>query len=240
MTERLSASNAAKHMACHGSADLEGAILGFEFPPEDDIRRASDEGSDRHDQMEQMLKLRTSDLGSMLRVLTYIHELRTTRRFNQLLEEEVTAWWLKKPVTTRVDVALYVQDELHIIDLKWGKIPVYATRNSQLKYYALAFTPLAPKAKGVWGHILQPRAGKGGNFDKVWYPAAELEEFRLESVATEAAILSGDKTLSPGDHCTFCPANPHSRSPKGTAMCPAMMQVLYPPIIDEAELLAGL
>jgi hypothetical protein len=37
----------------------------------------------------------------------------------------------------------------------------------------------------------------------------------------------------------FCPAYPHSRSEKGKPLCPATMALLYPPIIDEDEILNG-
>ena len=55
---------------------------------------------------------------------------------------------------------------------------------------------------------------------------------------TEQKILTRDKTLSPSDHCTFCPAYPHSRSEKGRPLCPVTMQLLYPDPFDEEEVLA--
>ena len=48
MTERFSASNAAKQMACHASANLELAIPNYQPPVADDIVRASDEGTAAH------------------------------------------------------------------------------------------------------------------------------------------------------------------------------------------------
>ena len=51
-------------------------------------------------------------------------------------------------------------------------------------------------------------------------------------------MLAGDTTLVPNDHCTFCPANPHSRGDKGSPLCPPMMQKLYPFDVDEDAILA--
>jgi hypothetical protein len=65
-----------------------------------------------------------------------------------------------------------------------------------------------------------------------------LAEFMREAIAAQDSLLAGQLVFSPGDHCQFCPANPHSRAAKGTPMCPAMMQVLYPAPFDEAALLA--
>ena len=53
----------------------------------------------------------------------------------------------------------------------------------------------------------------------------------------EQKIIAGDPTRTPSDNCTFCPANPHSRSDKGRPLCPEMMQLLYPMGYDEAAIL---
>jgi len=129
---------------------------------------------------------------------------------------------------------LYTQDELHIIDLKAGKIPVDSYDNSQLKFYALSFAHLAPKAEGVTGHIVQPWAN---NTNSTFYSAQELADFKQDVLSAEQDILDGDLTLTPSDECLFCPANPHSRGAKGSPFCPAMMNVLYPLQINEQEIL---
>ena len=90
------------------------------------------------------------------------------------------------------------------------------------------------KAKGVTLHIVQPWAG--GSYS--WFvDTLMLKQFMVDAQAAEAAIAGGDVTFSPSDHCQFCPANPHSRGLKGTQMCPAMMRMLYPPTVDEDEIL---
>lgn len=231
--ERLSASNAAKHIACHASANLPLAIPNWREPIEDDTA-ASTKGTDIHSLLEEAGKYTPREMLGIARAMAYVAELRMTRRFKQLLEADSTGWWLASAPKTRADVVLYVQDELHVVDYKFGVIPVDVLDNAQLTYYALAFAPLAPKAKGVTVHIVQPFAD---NIASVFLTAAELEQFKADSIAAETAIAAGDTTFGPSDHCNFCPANPHGRGVKGKPYCPAMMQKLYPITLDVADVL---
>jgi hypothetical protein len=94
---------------------------------------------------------------------------------------------------------------------------------------------LAPKAKGVTLHILQPFGG--GNSS--WFAdAATLKQFMDDAVATDEAITKKDLTFGPSDHCTFCPANPHGRGAKGHPLCPELMGLYYPKPFNEDELLS--
>lgn len=233
MPERLSASVAAKHIACHASANLELAIPGW-TPPVVDDTKASAKGTEIHTVLEDSGKYPPREQLGIAKAMQYIAELRMQRRFTQLTEAKSTGWWLLDPPKTTADVVLYVQDELHVVDYKFGKILVEALDNAQGKYYALSFAPLAPLAKGVWFHIVQPFID---NFDKVFFTSQELEQFRLETLAAEAAIAAGDVTFGPSDNCKFCPANPHGRGVKAKPYCPAMMQMLYPMTLDVNDVL---
>jgi hypothetical protein len=83
-------------------------------------------------------------------------------------------------------------------------------------------------------HIVQPRA----NIFESWtVDTLDLAAFMGKAVNVQNALFAGQLDFMPGDHCTFCPANPHSRAAKGSVMCPAMMQILYPAPFDEDELL---
>ena len=171
----------------------------------------------------------------MVEALDFVAKLRRTRRFNVLAEEPAVAEWLVSKPTTTVDLVLYVQDEIHIIDWKTGAIQVDAYENEQMMFYARTHAHLAPKAKGVWLHIVQPWA-KGGNSS--WFcDANRLAKFTVDALAAEQKIANGDLTLRPSDNCTFCPANPHSRGDKGTKMCPSLMLMLYPMTVDEDAIL---
>lgn len=240
MPERFSASNAAKHMACPASANLELAIPNYQPPEEDDKIRASDEGTDAHEVFEDLMGYTPSDLRHWIKVLEYIEKLRSTRRFKVQREMKVTATWLaldpktgQHPGST-LDLALYTQDELHVLDLKWGKIPVPVFDNVQTIFYALCSLHLAPKAKGVTIHILQPRAD---NMDHQFIPSTELKMWESKLIAAQARVNALDVTFGPSDECKFCPAYPHSRSPKGAPLCPATMQLLYPSPFDADEIL---
>lgn len=234
MHERLSASNAAKHMACHASANLPLAIPGW-TPPEVEDTKASAKGTDIHTILEHSGAYTPREQLKIAEAMTYVAKLRMRRRFKQLLEAPGEGWWLQSKPRTKADVVLHVADELHVVDYKFGNIPVEATDNAQGMYYSLAFSPLAPKAKGVHFHIVQPFID---NYDTVFFSTAELEQFRVESLAAETAIAAGDVSFGPSDHCKFCPANPHGRGVKGRPFCPALMQMYYPMTVDVADALS--
>lgn len=240
MPERFSASNAAKHMACPASANLELAIPNFTMPPPDGVVRASDEGTSAHEVFEQLMGYGRADLRHWITVLEYVEKLRQTRRFKVERELEVEATWLdvdprtgKHPKST-LDLVLYTADELHVLDLKWGKIPVEVFDNIQTIFYTLCVMHLAPKAKGVTLHILQPRAD---NLESQYLTRAELKKFEADLLAAQQRVNNQDLTFGPSDHCKFCPAYPHSRSVKGAPLCPATMQLLYPTPFEEDQIL---
>lgn len=233
-------------MACHASANLALAIPNWVEPVRDDRMGAKAAGSDVHKVIEDLINIRyvtetkvqrfsARDMLHVADTLRYIGELWSTRRFNVLVEETMEATWLAGKPKTTADIVFHTKDELHIVDVKWGKIPVDVHDNAQLKFYGVTYAPLAPKAKGVTVHIVQPRAD---NMDSEFVNTIELNQFMQDAIAHEAQIIGGDVTFGPGDHCTFCPANPHSRGDKGKPLCPTMMGLLYPKHVDEAEILS--
>ena len=231
----FSASNAARFMACPASANLEAAIPGYQAPVVDPMKGAKGRGTSMHEVLETTVRdFNAAEMLGIAHALMYVAEIRARRRFNVLVEESATATWLPSQPNTTVDLVLYVQDEIHIVDYKMGRIPVEVIGNKQLMFYALCYAYLAPKAPGVVVHIVQPLIG---NMESHFVGTHELAEFMADAVKADEAILSGDTTFGPSDNCTFCPANPHSRGEKGSAMCPAMMKLLYPPKWDEQEIL---
>jgi hypothetical protein len=237
MSVRFSASNAGRLMACPASAHLELAIPNWVEPVRDETAGQKGVGTARHKMLEPLMELSPSDLQHMANLIQYVADLRKTRRFKVLIEETVTAEWLASKPKTTADQVLYTQDELHIIDYKWGKIPVSVLDNVQLLFYAVCYAPLAPKAKQVTLHILQPYAD---NYDKVVVTTTELAKFMEEAMAAEAKVLAKDLSFGPSDHCMFCPANPHSRGDKGKPLCPPMMQMLYPTARVDEDAILGL
>lgn len=236
MSERFSASVAARHMACPASAHLDLAIPNWVAPVEDPTKdNAANRGTNMHEVFANVMELPASDMRKLVEAMQYVADLRTRRRFKVLVEQSIEASWLVSKPTTQVDLVLYTQDEIHVLDLKTGKIEVPAVDNAQLLYYATCFAPLAPKAKGVNLHILQPWA----NNMEHWFASAQvLADFMYEAQQAEKRVLAGDVTFGPSDHCKFCPANPHTRGLKGAPLCPAMMQILYPSHLDEDAILS--
>ncbi|MGV0949439.1 MAG: DUF2800 domain-containing protein [Azonexus sp.] len=226
MTERFSASVASKHMSCHASANLDLAIPHW-TPPEEDpsADNAANRGTEMHRMFADVMSLPTADIRRMAEAIAYVAAIKSRRRFKSLIEEVVQATWLKSGPNTCADLVLFVSDEIHVFDLKTGKIPVSAVENEQLLYYAVTYGALAPKAAGVHLHIVQPWAD---NIETWFADTARLQKFMADAQMAEAHILGGSTTFSPGDHCKFCPANPHGRGAKGKPYCPAMMGLLYP------------
>ena len=235
MPEMFSASRAERHMQCHASAQLDLAIPDWQPPVEDPQKdNAANRGTQMHDLFAHVMQLPAKSAAKFSEAVAYVADIRSRRRFSMLIEHEVTVEWLDTKPRTTADLVLYLSDELHIFDLKTGTIPVDVVNNLQLMYYAVSYGHLAPKAKGVWLHIVQPWADNTA----AWFAdSATLAKFMVEAQATESAIQQGSTRFGPGDACMFCPANPHSRGLKGSPMCPTMMQILYPPVLDEAELL---
>lgn len=221
-------------MACHASANLPLAIPNY-LPPLVDSTAAAQSGTDVHEIFEKVWELTASEMRAFLRTVEYVEALCSTRRFKKLIEKEMTATWLVGQPTTKADLVLFTQDEMHVIDTKWGKIKVPVFNNAQLKFYAATYGHLAPKAKGVTVHILQPRCD---NMDSVFLDTNEIAAFIDEAQKTEAAIAGGSVAFGPSDYCTFCPANPHGRGAKAQTFCPTMLGMLYPDRTDEDAILS--
>lgn len=225
-------------MGCHASANLELAIPGYQGPIEDPTaNNAATRGTHMHEIMAEIMQLKPTDARKFSEAAVYMSELAARRRFTRLVEEEMTADWLVSTPKTTADLVLFTKDEMHVVDLKTGKIPVDPVENKQLMYYGATYGHMAPKAKGIHLHIVQPWAGI---MDSWFADTARIAQFMVDARAAEAAILAGDTTFSPGDHCTFCPANPHTRVAKGHPVCPAMQELLYPRLMNESDILEGM
>ena len=236
MASTFSASQASKFMQCHASANLELAIPHW-TPPEVDptANNAANRGTHMHELFAATMQLPAKDARRMAEAIAYVAEVRARRRFRTMIEQVVVAEWLDTKPGTCADLVLYVADEIHVFDLKTGKIPVSAFENSQLMYYAVTYGPLAPKAAGVHLHIVQPWAD---NIETWFADAATLKQFMMDAMVTEKKIQAGSTQFNPGDHCQFCPANPRGRGAKGRPYCPTLMELYYPstPVDVEAIL----
>lgn len=138
-------------------------------------------------------------------------------------EMKVHAEWLTTRPYTSADIIVYDATTIHVVDVKFGDIEVSPMGNEQLLYYLKTWLKrLNHTFKDMRVHIVQRN-----NMD--YYPVtlSILEKWVVSMQESEAAILDGDLTLTPGDHCKFCPANPHGRGDRGSKSCPVMLAVLY-------------
>ena len=237
MSERFSASVAGRFMSCTASADLDKVIPGWEPPIQDpDADTAANRGTLMHSLFAGVMDLPLADQKNFLKALEYVTEVQSRRRFKRLIEHNIEVDWLVKPSKTTADLVLYTKDELHVLDLKTGRIPVEAVGNRQLLFYAVTYAQFAPAAKSVSLHIVQPWAD---NCSEWTVTTEELSAFMDEARQAEKAIDSGQLTFSPGDHCLFCPANPHGRGGKGHPYCPELMDLYYPELVDLAAIERG-
>jgi hypothetical protein len=229
--EIFSASRAGRHIMCHASAQLELAIPNW-VPPEVDETKdnAANRGTHMHTVFAELMGLRTRDAEMMGRAVDYVARIKDQRpRLKSLIEEPRRADWLATRPWTTADLVLHLKDELHVLDLKTGQVPVSAVENMQLMFYARTYLDLAPNAKGVTVHIVQPWAD---NMESWYVTGQRLKQFEAQALLAEAAIQGGSTTFGPSDHCMFCPANPHGRGARGAPNCPAMMGFLYPQYND--------
>ena len=148
-------------------------------------------------------------------------------------ERSMVATWLPSNPRTTPDIAIIGGKTLHIVDYKTGALFVDPCDNDQLLFYAACCLVDAPAAEEFTVHVLQP-----GNLSSWTAPVSYLREWMKKAVATDNKIQAKDLTLVPSDHCTFCPANPWGRGDKSEAKCPAMQEILYPPVVDNDELFA--
>lgn len=102
------------------------------------------------------------------------------------------------------DASVFTQfEELHIIDLKYGKSKVYAKENDQLMYYALGCIQqngLDPEK--IVLHIYQPRVS---NPVSTWEMTLEqLLEFEKGLIASINNVDENPEKRVPGAYCFFC------------------------------------
>lgn len=237
MNQQFSASKVGRLMTCHASANLDLAIPDWAPPVEDRTAdNAANRGTSMHGIMAQIMQLARVDGKNFSDALVYITEVRSLRRFSEMVEMTAAATWLPGSPDTTADLVFYTTDEMHIIDLKTGRIPVHPEDNPQLLFYAATYGGLAPRAKGVTLHIVQPWA----DVMRGWFaPASVIQKFMDDVRQAHTAVAHGSTVFTPGDHCMFCPANPYGRGQRGAPLCPAVMEMLYPTVsvtVDDLEL----
>lgn len=213
----LSASSAARWMACTPSALLED-----NYP--DKQTEYSKEGTRAHEIAEECLrrylegKRRPSYKGDDLRIFEevepYIESVKGSYEVAKLHHPDAVLF-----LETRLDFSQYVPegfgtgdaiiiagDSLEVIDLKFGKgVPVDAANNPQLRLYGvgayLAFEDLYDFSY-VQMRIIQPRLHKSSV--EVLEPRELLLWAKNECAPRAQLAIKGEGELVSGDHCRFC------------------------------------
>jgi hypothetical protein len=112
------------------------------------------------------------------------------------------------------DAQIIADNELHIIDLKYGKgVTVSAVDNKQMMLYALGAIREASIFYDIYSvrmTIYQPRTDNISEFGVSMPYLLDWAEKELKPRA--AMAYAGDGDLVPGDHCLFCKAKVRCRA----------------------------
>ena len=136
------------------------------------------------------------------------------------------------------DVVIVADDELHIIDLKYGKgVEVFAENNPQLRLYGLgaidAFSLLYDFDK-VKMTIIQPRLN---NISSEIMPVNFLTDWGRYTVKPAADLASrGEGEFKAGDHCRFCKAKATCRARADANLELAKMEFVEPDLLQDEEI----
>ena len=135
------------------------------------------------------------------------------------------------------DCIIISGDEMHIIDLKYGKgVPVSAEGNPQLQLYALGAYGTYHLLYGIKSatlHIVQPR------IDNISAWSLSIEDLlAFGEKAHEKALLAdkGEGEYAAGEWCQFCPANGVCRARADYNIQLAGFTKLQPPTLSNDEI----
>ena len=204
----LSASGAHRWIECPGSAGLCASL-----PPQPFVSQYAEEGSRAHRLAEKLLT--TEDmfpdcdyemLGYITNYVTYVRHQRELLNGTLEIEKRVHfEKWVPEGWGT-ADVVIANDEEISIIDLKYGKgVGVNAENNPQLRLYMLGAYESCKQRDGikrVSGTIVQPRLD---HTSTETLTVEELLEYGswIKQRANDA--LSENPTFNPGEsQCRFC------------------------------------
>ena len=136
------------------------------------------------------------------------------------------------------DVVIIADDEIHIIDLKFGKgVEIFAENNPQLRLYGLgavnAFEMLYDFDK-VRMTIIQPRLN---NLSSETMPVNYLKDWGEYTVKPLAELAAkGEGEFKAGDHCQFCKARATCRARADANTELAKMEFADPELLQDDEI----
>lgn len=131
-----------------------------------------------------------------------------------------------------VDDAIIGEKIIDVTDLKYGAgIAVDVERNPQLMYYAVGILDKFLGPVSVRLRIVQPRAYHADGPVRVWHTTTEeLIQWKNDKLIPAMRRAELDTTLTPGDHCRFCPAK---------LACPVLTSIFGASITADASALVN-
>jgi hypothetical protein len=224
---KLSASGSERWMKCPGSVVLESFF-------EDEGSRFAEEGTKAHALAEARLRAIIEPKSDEARKArdqaeaTADDEMKTftavyVEYCKDLIDDgnlrgRTTRAWVEQRVSFSeyvpdgfgtVDFCCIAGDDLHIVDLKYGKgVPVSAIGNTQERTYALGTLQelgfIFDNIKTVTTHIVQPRIG---NISRETLTVDELTDWGENTLKPKAQrAYAGMREYSTGKQCKFCKA----------------------------------
>lgn len=208
-------SSAARRMACPGSRKLEASVpyQATDAAAEGTLAHAlAAQAIDAKNRVEKMDYPDTEMSRHVQGYVDFLGDIRVKTNAN-VSEFEITREF---PLVHAIsfgtpDAVLRGNDQVHVIDLKYGFAPVQAYENWQLLTYASAFfNPTATYHL----HIYQPRDYISSSPIKTWtLTAPELLKYIARLQQSEELALTDDAPLRAGTHCGHCSAK---------HLCPAL------------------
>lgn len=147
------------------------------------------------------------------------------------------SYWVPEGFGTG-DLTLITNDLVEVVDFKYGKgVPVSAERNAQMRLYGLGAYQLFNMLydiRTVRMTIVQPRLD---NISTEWLPIDELLTWGNEVVKPIAQLAyEGKGEFSAGDHCQFCQARYTCRARAEANLELAKYEFQDPPLLEQEEI----
>ena len=153
------------------------------------------------------------DITQCKEALAYVKELAGPSP--RVMESEVSAF-IDKNFGGTVDLVIVPSDNsnvMHIVDYKFGAMPVSATKNKALAFYTQCLIRAKPEwfgrndVQGAVFHIVQPKNTNSWALDDDWFEFDFLPEVdNLVEYSKRMADTYSEADLATGNHCMFCKA----------------------------------
>lgn len=167
--------------------------------PEKPAGAAAEEGTRKHHQAAKHLLI--GDDSTCAGTQLYLDTVREIPG-RHLVEKRVT---IVEGQCWGTSDCIVIGREPTVVDFKWGKHPVPAVGNPQLKLYALGAAQLVGERGGWSMLIVQPNASAGMPVKRWAIDFITLRAFRDQALRAIDQTLSDARKPTAGDWCRWCP-----------------------------------